>query len=158
MFALPMIRRCGLCAREKPIEDFAWRRKDKGLFDNYCRPCRALYKQRHYEANKDRYIANAKARTQRVLEERMRYVIEYLRNHPCVDCGEDDVLVLEFDHRQDKSFSVSYGIRTHNWDVVLAEIEKCDVRCANCHRRRTGRSQGFLRVYLADSSGLSSST
>ncbi len=64
----------------------------------------------------------------------------YLDKHPCIDCGENDPVVLEFDHRvpADKFKSVSTMISGHySWRRVLDEIQKCDIRCANCHRRKT---------------------
>ena len=64
----------------------------------------------------------------------------YLADHPCVDCGESDPRCLEFDHRDPgtKTANVATLVqRAGAWKVILAEIEKCDVRCANCHRRRT---------------------
>jgi hypothetical protein len=66
--------------------------------------------------------------------------------HPCVDCGESDPLVLEFDHREDKRAQIVDLMRNHaQWSDVLKEIEKCDVRCANCHRRRTAKVRGHYR-------------
>lgn len=66
-------------------------------------------------------------------------LLELLTGKVCKDCGEGDVLVLEFDHvRGTKRKAVSrmvsdgYGLET-----IRVEIEKCDVVCANCHRRRT---------------------
>lgn len=61
---------------------------------------------------------------------------QYLREHPCVDCGNDDINVLEFDHvRGCKSYNVGrFG--TLRFETLLKEIAKCDVRCANCHRKR----------------------
>ncbi len=56
----------------------------------------------------------------------------------CVDCGEKDVRVLDFDHvRGTKEFSISKGLRDRVSNVRLVqEIKKCEVRCANCHRKR----------------------
>lgn len=133
----------------KSIDDFAWRRKRKGQRDNYCRPCRAAYKQEHYAKNRQRYIDNAAARRKPLIAERMRFVIAYLEQRGCSDCGERDPVILEFDHLEEKSFSISDGIRNRNWASVLAEIEKCDVVCANCHRRRTALRGGFVRSILA---------
>jgi Zn finger protein HypA/HybF involved in hydrogenase expression len=64
--------------------------------------------------------------------------IEYLKQHPCVDCGNSDVRVLDFDHRGDKSFGIGAAISGGHlsWAKILIEIAKCEVRCANCHRIR----------------------
>jgi hypothetical protein len=65
------------------------------------------------------------------------YVVEYLRSHPCVDCGEDDFVVLEFDHRDPagKVYNIGSSLWNLSLEVIKAEIDKCDVRCCNCHRR-----------------------
>jgi hypothetical protein len=78
----------------------------------------------------------------------MEFLIEFLADHPCVDCSESDPIVLEFDHRGDKLFNISNGLRDRNWQTVLAEMEKCDVVCANCHRRRTAMRGSYLRVEI----------
>lgn len=75
-------------------------------------------------------------------------VAEYLTTHPCVDCGERDPVVLEFDHRDPASKSGDVGRLVHSGKraVVQAEIEKCDVRCGNCHRIRTAKQFGSYRL------------
>jgi hypothetical protein len=140
---------CGRCKCEKPVEDFAWRRKSKGQRDNYCRPCRAAYKQEHYAANRQRYIDSAGRRRKALVAERMAYLVAYLREHPCVDCGEADPVVLEFDHLRDKEFGIGKGFRDRGWKSVLDEMAKCEVVCANCHRRRTAKRGGFARAVVA---------
>lgn len=67
------------------------------------------------------------------------YVSGYLDTHPCVDCGEADKVVLDFDHvRGDKVCEVSVMVgRGYRLWKIIEEIEKCEVRCANCHRRVT---------------------
>ncbi len=140
------MRRCGRCEREKPLDDFAWRRKERGQRDNYCRPCRAAYKQEHYLANRQRYIDQARARKRVLVAERIEFLVAFLREHPCVDCGETDPVVLEFDHLRDKTFGVAAGLRDRAWPSVLDEMAKCDVVCANCHRRRTARRGGFAHA------------
>ncbi len=143
------MRRCGRCGERKDLAEFAWRRKAKGQLDNYCRPCRAAYKQEHYAANRQRNIDRVKARKSEVITKRVRWLLDFLAAHPCVDCGEADTLVLEFDHLGDKRFTIANGLRDRNWDSVLNEMAKCDVVCANCHRRRTARRGGFLRAAVA---------
>lgn len=66
-----------------------------------------------------------------------------------MDCGERDSIVLEFDHLADKKFGVARAIRYMKWKSVLWEIRKCEVVCGNCHRRRTAKRQGSIRLMLA---------
>lgn len=148
------MRTCGRCKEEKSPEEFAWRRKAQGQRDNYCRPCRTAYKHEHYVRHRQRYIDSAHRRTERIVAERTAYLVSFFREHPCVDCGEGDPLVLEFDHLREKQFGIGKGMRERPWQDVLAEIAKCDVVCANCHRRRTNRRGGFIRTLVpADRSG-----
>jgi hypothetical protein len=140
---------CGRCRQTRPISDFAWRRKARGQRDNYCRPCRAAYKREHYVAHRERYVANAVRRKQALVAERAAYLVELFRERPCADCGETDPLVLEFDHLGPKNFAIAKGLRDRNWRAVLAEIDTCEVVCANCHRRRTALRAGFARAVVA---------
>jgi hypothetical protein len=55
-------------------------------------------------------------------------------------------VVLEFDHMGDKLFTVAKGLYDHSWEAVLSEIAKCEVVCANCHRRRTAIELGWTRA------------
>ena len=62
----------------------------------------------------------------------------YLDRSRCVDCGVTDPLVLEYDHVGVKRSAVT----TMAWSgyslaSIIREIEHCEVRCCNCHRRRT---------------------
>jgi len=60
---------------------------------------------------------------------------EHKRAHPCVDCGETDIVVLVYDHRDPKT--KKFRIRSaRSWVQLEAELAKCDVRCYNCHARR----------------------
>lgn len=97
--------------------------------------------------NRQQYIAKAVRRNAVARHASMRFVFEYLATHPCVDCGESDVVVLEFDHLRDKVKDIS-RMCSDAWsvDAIKAEIDKCDVVCANCHRRRTASRSGWRRL------------
>jgi hypothetical protein len=143
------MRRCSRCGETKPDNEFASNPSSNGRRDVYCRPCRADYKQEHYRANRQRYLDQNRQRKAARLEENMRRLVDYLRLHPCVDCGERDVLVLEFDHLRDKAFGISNAIAYRSWRHIEREIAKCEVVCANCHRRRTARRGRFMRMAIA---------
>lgn len=111
-----------------------------------CAKCKSDYNRQHYLQNKATYVARASARKFQVLSDLNSRLSEYLANHPCVDCGEEDPLVLEFDHLRDKTREVSSMIgRGYSWEAVLQEIAKCEVRCANCHRRVTAKRARWFR-------------
>ncbi|MCA1554624.1 MAG: hypothetical protein LC737_09630, partial [Chloroflexi bacterium] len=87
------------------------------------------------------------ARQRETAEANARRVYEYLLTHACVGCGESDPVVLEFDHvRGEKLLSISEMIeRKYGWEMIYTEIQKRDVCCANCHRRRTAERRGSRR-------------
>ena len=143
------LTKCYRCGEKKPPEQFAWRRKARNQRDSFCRPCRAAYKREHYLANKRRYIAQAAARKRALALERTTYLLEYFVEHPCVDCGETDPVVLEFDHLRDKEFDIAQALPYRNWESILIEMKKCQVVCANCHRRRTAQRRRSLRASLS---------
>lgn len=78
--------------------------------------------------------------------QRARYIRRYqllrrLKNKPCMDCqGWFDHWQMEFDHREHKEFNISSGLALP-MEKLLAEIKKCDVVCANCHKTRTFQRQ-----------------
>lgn len=65
------------------------------------------------------------------------FVAAYKETLGCHDCGESDPVVLDFDHLRDKRLRVS-TMRASGWTLltIVREMGKCEVRCANCHRRR----------------------
>jgi hypothetical protein len=84
--------------------------------------------------------AGVKAAAMRARQRNRAFVSTYLATHPCVDCGEADPVVLEFDHvRGEKRMDVGRMATSVGVGLVTlqAEIDKCEVRCANCHRRKT---------------------
>jgi hypothetical protein len=145
---LPQFKRCYDCGSVKPITEFAFANKAKGTRQGRCRKCHAAYRRRHYLRNRDTYIRQEVARIKRYREENRPKIRGYLRAHPCIDCGETNIVVLDFDHRDPKTKAHNVVVLSMNkpWTRVLAEIVKCDVRCANCHRRRTARQFGWRKV------------
>ena len=65
----------------------------------------------------------------------------------CVLCGELDLAVLDFDHL-DPSTKINSICKMYSssWKRIEAEIAKCQVLCANCHRRKTAKDQGWRKM------------
>src|SRR5947207_12409534 len=89
----PMGKRCSTCKEFKPLDDFNVRTTARDGRQWSCRACNAAY----HRANWDRHMSQIRARRKRVWAENCERLLAYLATHPCVDCGETDVVVLEFD-------------------------------------------------------------
>src|SRR5262245_14645960 len=72
-----------------------------------------------------------------------REFMDALKDEPCADCGNRfPPECMDFDHvRGKKLFNIGHSM-TKKLSVVLAEVEKCDLVCANCHRIRT-KARGY---------------
>jgi hypothetical protein len=138
---------CNKCKDDLEDSAFAWRYKAKGIRQRTCKVCHNGMKRAAYRLDPSKDIRRAAARNRRVREEVHTWVMAYLASHPCVDCGEADPVVLDFDHvRGVKEYSV-WELVTSRYPLwrVKAEVAKCDVRCANDHRRATARRSGDWR-------------
>lgn len=131
---------CSQCKIEKEISYFSKKHDTVDGYQHICKLCKSKYLKNHYAANKA-YYKNRALISNKILRVRnLQFTIDYLKTHPCVDCGEKDPLVLEFDHIHDKYKSVSELVSSYcSLDIIQKEIEKCEVRCANCHRRKTAK-------------------
>ena len=88
-----------------------------------------------YKNKEDLYKAQRRHR-----EKVSENLLNFLKTKRCIDCGESDPIVLEFNHknRSLKSRGIAKMLSGHfSWNSVEKEIRKCEIRCANCHRRKT---------------------
>jgi len=102
-----------------------------------------------YYKNRTHYLSYRAARNKKLHIAATKFIYEYLLEHPCVDCGAKDPRVLQFDHvRGRKKYLVSKMVTgRYPMQKVVAEIKKCDVRCANCHALRTAEEQRWYSNY-----------
>src|SRR2546427_11824976 len=102
------VKTCTRCGETKPLDQFPpVRRSEPEKLQCWCRKCFSEANKRNYWKNPERERARLLLQTTRKREDNRRRAIEYLLSHPCVDCGEKDIVVLQFDHLRDKSFNVS---------------------------------------------------
>ncbi len=140
----PEAKRCVTCHVVRPLSDFNKRVAARDGLQSRCRHCARDW----YLANRVEHRANVRRRNDRVRRESKELLERFLLEHPCVDCGERDLRVLDLDHDDpaDKLEDVGRLIGAGmSWDRVEAEIAKCSVRCASCHRRRTAEQLGWWR-------------
>ena len=139
---------CIGCHVPKPLTDFYTKGKTRpNDYQSFCKKC-MQEKYTVWKKQKDNWRWVRKwekawrkrnpGRSSCNYWEQLQLVEEHLNAHPCVDCGEDDMDVLDFDHvRGEKLFTIKrmlwLGVPT---ELLVTEIAKCDIRCANCHRKR----------------------
>lgn len=134
---------CAKCLNVKPEIEFSIK---SGKITNQCLACkreynRAIYAKKSPEAKKDRAV-QMKLRYQELRKKLWDYKCTQL----CARCGESDPVVLEFDHldQANKDSEICNMVKNgRSWDSILKEIAKCQVLCANCHRRKTHKQLGW---------------
>lgn len=102
------------------------------------RPNQRPYNVAYYWRNREREIERVRTRQDSTLA-----FLRDLRRLPCADCGGTFAPhQMDFDHRDasTKRFNLTAGrAMLKSRTTLLAEAEKCDVVCSNCHRIRTQR-------------------
>ena len=131
--------RCNHCGQEKADDQFNWKNKGKGVRQKYCRECKKVHQKKYYQKSKDSYLVTIRKSKAKRLQCGRQLLKEYLLEHPCVDCGNADIRVLQFDHVRGVKVTevMKLAHQGVKWSRVEEEIAKCDIRCANCHMIRT---------------------
>ena len=144
------MKKCPVCHQVKPESEFNKNRARGDGLQCRCRSCDRIRSLRLYHSDPHGAEKACARKKKSVIRNRM-FVIDYLKSHPCIQCGEKDILVLEFDHRSqiDKTLNIAQAIYS-GWTTakVQNEISKCDVLCANCHKRKTARQLGWYKFGL----------
>lgn len=94
-----------------------------------------IYKKQWYQEHKEEQLDRVARNVQKLKD-----LAREAKSVPCLDCGVSyPYYVMDFDHRdpQTKVANVSTLVIKGNRQMLLEEIAKCDVVCANCHRVRT---------------------
>lgn len=138
-----MTKVCGNCKKPKEFDQFYLRR---GQPQFQCKVCANAYWRKYYAINKARHQKRNRKNHQIRKAEIDAVLLSYLRSHPCVDCSEDDIVVLHFDHVKGKSANISaMRCSMYSVEAIMAEVARCEVRCANCHMRKTARDFGWSK-------------
>jgi hypothetical protein len=139
------MKTCSRCNTEKDESQFTVKNKATGLLQSICKPCKKEYNTLHYADNKAKRILQKGEKR----DEYRREFYSYLMTLSCVDCGNSDFRVIEFDHLRDKSFNIADKVGDMPLKTLMKEIEKCEPVCANCHKIRTSERGGFYKFMRA---------
>ena len=142
---------CSACGLEKDLADYYQRKLGPrgGEYYNHCKNCLRIRGRRYYDENRGRQAGLANKRRREYRESRKEFVTQ-LKDKPCVDCGQKyPPYVMDFDHRmgETKRGSIANLVNQNflTYSEILAEVTKCDLVCANCHRIRT-----FTRLSIVE--------
>lgn len=121
---------CGKCKHDKKLTEFSKSSRHGDGHRTECKSCRNLESKRAY--------ANDYSGKRTKMQERYARCRKFLneaKDKPCADCKQKfPPPVMHFHHRNptDKIIEVAKLVQ-HKTDTLQAEIDKCDVICANCH-------------------------
>ena len=141
------MKKCDHCKKFKDEEEFNWKFKSLGVRHKTCRECMHGFNKKYFEGSaKEKHLQQVNERKQEARQVARDYVYNYLLTHPCEECGESDVRVLEFHHVGNKDMAVSYMVSAgYSVERIQREIDACKVLCANCHRKITVEERGWFR-------------
>lgn len=142
---------CSKCSVEKEEKEFRFKNKELNILHAHCKLCACIYGNAFYKRNRKERIAVSAKRVPIVRLRDTKFIVEYLFSHPCIDCGESDPLVLDFDHvKGNKYKNITSMLGIYSQENILKEIDKCAVRCSNCHRRKTAKQCNWKKIQVIE--------
>jgi len=133
---------CVSCQLPKEEEEFNWRWKALGIRAKICRDCQHGHQRTWYQDHQEQEKERVRRRRVKAREEAREFVYQYKLTHPCVDCGESHPDVLDFDHIRGKGATITLLVNEGaSIERIKIEIRLTEVRCSNCHRKKTARER-----------------
>lgn len=144
---MPYMKKCSMCLQELPFSEFYKSNNRKSGYQSRCKACCKVYEKSWRELSPERKQRRQAWKMDRIAEVRSIYVT-YMADKFCIDCGESDFVVLVHDHvTGEKRGGVQELInRGNKWEAVLEEIAKCEIRCCNCHIRKTATRGNWWQI------------
>lgn len=141
------MKQCSKCKKKKDLSEFYRDKTRKNGYHPVCKVCKNAYGKKYYHTSPERQealVASTMAKRKRNQE----YVYNFLKTQQCIDCGDVRWQVLEFDHvRGTKIHSICHMTRSaFSLETLQAEMDKCEVRCASCHRLKTANQYGWAKA------------
>lgn len=123
------MKTCTTCNETKDLAEFS---KKRNGHQSQCKSCRKLWFADHYSNNKEYY----KERNKVTQAKTRQWYRDFKATLSCQVCGENHPACLDFHHRDASEKDIAVGAAvTYSRAKLLREIAKCDVLCANCHRK-----------------------
>lgn len=125
---------CRICDDKKDVDDFPFRNKEKNIRHTICKKCWKEIRKISYNKNKKVTLD----RNKRNKKKSRDWYNKFKSNLKCNRCPENHPSCLEFHHidPNEKEFAISILIgTTYSINKIKKEIKKCEILCANCHRK-----------------------
>lgn len=132
------MKNCIICKVTKDYPEFHPRSNAKDKHQGTCKECQAKISKEYYIINKARQRQKNNECSKKRAELTREFLCGYLKEHPCVGCGEENILFLDFHHIDPtlKEYNIC-RMGTRSRELLLAELAKCQVLCVKCHRIET---------------------
>ena len=137
---------CYQCKQNKILNEWGKNSSTKDGLQYQCKSCTNLNSRIYYKNNKKKHLCLIKEGQNRRKQKIYKELKKLFELQPCLDCGESNPILLEFDHVR--------GVKKHNvstlisggwsWKTILTEINKCEIVCVKCHRLRTAKRNNWL--------------
>jgi hypothetical protein len=126
-----MTKYCPVCKETKPIDQFAKHKSRPDGLQSMCKACQHNHAKVYFQNNKAKF--NELNRQNRV--KKRLAIEEYKKDKVCVDCDNNNPVVLTFDHVRGKKVAAipDMANRSFTLAAIYKEIAKCEMRCFNCH-------------------------
>ena len=137
---------CKYCEESLPLEVMTKDHTRPKGYKDYCKPCYNARAKEHRKRNPESYNAAQKRFESKKDKTKKPIGLSYKDKRAALDgiktsrgcffCGESTAVCLDFHHRNaiEKSFTISKHFH-RDFELLVKEIEKCEVVCANCHRK-----------------------
>lgn len=116
---------------EQPLDNFSINENKSDGLNSECKDCAKKYARQYYKKNKEKH----KKAVQKGVDYKRAKIGRYKMEHGCCRCGYNEhPSALCFHHLdpEEKEFTIGSNIHLP-WEILLVEIEKCEVLCMNCH-------------------------
>lgn len=133
-------RLCTMCNTPRPISEFNKSRTRSEHLRAHCKSCERKAAKDFYKKNPEPYKRRAAVSRRNMAKKNKELANKIKQDSGCVSCGENTLCVLDFHHLHGNSKGREGGMpvsRAANVSIrkFRAELAKCVVLCANCHRK-----------------------
>lgn len=139
------LKTCSICKDVKLTVEFNKNKTKKDGLATFCKDCNKKASNRYYTLNKVKHKAAVYEQKKKNVQAMRQYVYDLSKAKGCIDCSETDPIVLDFDHVRGKKVLAIGNMVPQNcsFATLQEELAKCEIRCSNCHRRKTAKEQNW---------------